>query len=131
LNIKDLNADFISKLNVVFQTHKGNNTVAFEIMELEKIKKNIEVSRAILPEILPVGEKTESVLFDDEISDEAAIFNEEIIEDEGPVLVETMLEVEETKIITRIEMPSRKLKIKISNELLTELDKMDVNFKLN
>jgi DNA polymerase-3 subunit alpha len=28
-------------------------------------------------------------------------------------------------------MPSRKLKIKISNELLTELEKMDLNFKLN
>jgi DNA polymerase-3 subunit alpha len=131
LDIKDLNADFISKLNAVFQTHKGNNTVAFEIMELEKIKKNIEVSREILPEISPVIEKTESVLFDDEISDEPAIFNEEISEEEEPILVETISEIEETKIITRIAMPSRKLKIKISNELLVELERMQINFKLN
>jgi len=131
LDIKDLNADFISKLNAVFHTHKGNNTVTFEIMELEKIKKNIEVSREILPEILPVIEKTESVLFDDEISDEPAIFNEEISEDEEPILVETITEIEETKIITRIAMPSRKLKIKISNELLVELERMQINFKLN
>jgi DNA polymerase-3 subunit alpha len=45
--------------------------------------------------------------------------------------VETIEEVEETKVITRISMPSRKLKIKISNELLAELEKMDVDFRLN
>jgi len=28
-------------------------------------------------------------------------------------------------------MPSRKLKVKISSELLQELEKMQVNFKLN
>ena len=96
-----------------------------------RIKKNIEVSREILPEISPVIEKTESVLFDDEISDEPAIFTEEISEDEEPILVETISEIEETKIITRIAMPSRKLKIKISNELLVELERMQINFKLN
>ena len=40
-------------------------------------------------------------------------------------------EVEETKIITRLSMPSRKLKIKISNELLQQLEKRQINFKLN
>jgi DNA polymerase-3 subunit alpha len=131
LDIKDLNADFISKLNAVFHTHKGDNTVTFEIMELEKIKKNIEVSGEILPEITKREEKTESVLFDDEISDETAIFTEDISEDEEPILVETISEIEETKIITRIAMPSRKLKIKISNELLVELERMQIHFKLN
>jgi DNA polymerase-3 subunit alpha len=28
-------------------------------------------------------------------------------------------------------MPSRRLKVKISNELLVELEKMQINFKLN
>jgi DNA polymerase-3 subunit alpha len=73
----------------------------------------------------------ETALFDDEISDETAIFTEEISEDEDSVAVEMISEVEETKVITRISMPSRKLKIKISNELLTELEKMQINFKLN
>ena len=40
-------------------------------------------------------------------------------------------EVEEIKVITKLTMPSRKLKIKISNELLVELEKMQINFKLN
>nr|MBP6758853.1 DNA polymerase III subunit alpha [Flavobacterium sp.] len=131
LDIKDLNADFISKLNAIFQANKGDNTVAFEIMELEKIKKQPEMSGEILPEIIKVEEKTDPALFEDEILDETAIFTEEISEDDEPILVETITEVEETKIITRISMPSRKLKIKISNELLVELEKLQINFKLN
>ncbi len=134
LDIKDLNADFISKLNAVFHANKGDNTVAFEIMELEKIKMQPRVSAEVIPEIKLV-EQTETALFDDEIPDEAAVFTEEFSEDEEIVLVETIsdseIAVEETKVITHISMPSRKLKIKISNELLIELEKMQVNFKLN
>ena len=62
---------------------------------------------------------------------EEVVFTEELSEDEEPILVDPISEVEETKVITRISMPSRKLKIKISNELLTELEKMQINFKLN
>lgn len=127
LDVKDLSADFISKLNAVFQANKGDNTVTFDIVELEKIKKQAE----IIPEILKVEGKVEPALFDDEISDEAAIFTDELSEDEEPILVETIAEIEETKVVTRISMPSRKLKIKISNELLVELEKMQINFKLN
>jgi DNA polymerase-3 subunit alpha len=40
-------------------------------------------------------------------------------------------EVEEIKVVTKLTMPSRRLKIRISTELLQELEKMQVNFKLN
>ena len=40
-------------------------------------------------------------------------------------------EIEEIKVVTKLTMPSRRLKVKISNELLVELEKMQVNFKLN
>ncbi len=127
LDVKDLNAEFISKLNAVFQANKGDNTVTFDVLELETIRKPID----IVPEILKAEEKSESPLFDDGISDETAIFTEEISEDDEAPFVETISEVEETKVVTRISMPSRKLKIKISNELLTELEKMQVDFRLN
>jgi DNA polymerase-3 subunit alpha len=42
-----------------------------------------------------------------------------------------VVEVEEIKVVTKLTMASRKLKIKISNELLFELEKMQINFKLN
>ncbi|HLF50695.1 DNA polymerase III subunit alpha [Flavobacterium sp.] len=113
LNINDLQPEFIHKLSDVFQANKGDNTVTFEVMELEKTKKTIEV--------LPIVVETEAVAFDEDA---------EISESEEPEM-NVVTEVEEIKIITRLEMPSRKLKIKISNELLQELEKMQINFKLN
>jgi DNA polymerase-3 subunit alpha len=43
---------------------------------------------------------------------------------------ETAASVVEVEVVTKLTMASRKLKIKISNELM-ELEKMQVNFKLN
>jgi DNA polymerase-3 subunit alpha len=131
LDIKHLNKDFISKLNDVFQANKGNNSVTFDVVELETVMKQVE----ILPETVKLEEKTEIALFDDEIPEETVIFTEEFSGEEDLNMEEAVTEpetaVEETKIITRISMPSRKLKIKISNELLLELEKLQVNFKLN
>jgi DNA polymerase-3 subunit alpha len=113
LNIKDLQTDLIHRLNSVFQANKGENQVTFEVMELETIKKQIE--------IIPLEIDVDEIIMDEDGN---------ILETEN---VETIVEeeVEETKIITRLSMPSRKLKVKISNELLVELEKLQVNFKLN
>jgi DNA polymerase-3 subunit alpha len=120
LNIQELNSEFITNLNSIFQSNKGNHSVTFEIVELEKTTKQLE--------ILPTKQSTETT------SQENDIFNEEIMEEELN-LEESILEpetiVEETKIITRVSMPSRKLKIKISHELLAELEKLQVKFILN
>ncbi len=114
LNINDLQAEFIHRLSAVFQENKGDNTVTFEVLELEKIKRQVEV----VPQIVTVSDEViEDVVFDEENSQEPEI--------------ELITEIEEIKVITKLEMPSRKLKIKISNELLFELEKMQVNFKLN
>ena len=114
LNINDLHADFIHRLSAVFQENKGDNTVTFEVLELEKIKRQVEV----VPQIVTVSDEVvEDVVFDEENPQEPEI--------------ELVTEIEEIKVITKLEMPSRKLKIKISNELLFELEKMQVNFKLN
>jgi DNA polymerase-3 subunit alpha len=118
LNINDIQADFIQQLNQLFQENKGDNTVAFEIMELEKITKIVET----IPEIT----ETEEELF----------LEESDPEDVDVPLMETQkisstTEVEEINVVTKLSMPSRKLKVKISNELLLELEKRQINFKLN
>jgi DNA polymerase-3 subunit alpha len=114
LNINDLHADFIHRLSSVFQENKGDNTVTFEVLELEKIKRQVEV----VPQIVAVSDEVvDDVVFDEENSQEPEI--------------ELITEIEEIKVITKLEMPSRKLKIKISNELLFELEKMQVDFRLN
>jgi DNA polymerase-3 subunit alpha len=119
LNIKDLQTEFIHKLSHLFNDNKGDNSVTFEIMELEKIKRLVEV------ETTNEFEETEDTVFVDE--------NEN--DDNEAVLTGTKMqevkEVEEIKVVTKLTMPSRRLKIRISTELLQELEKMQVNFKLN
>ena len=113
LNIKDLQTDLIHQLSAVFQENKGDNQVTFEVMELETIKKQVA-----LP---PIEIEADEITMDE---DDAVSETQNALP-----IIET--EVEETKIITYLSMPSRKLKVKISNELLVQLEKMQINFKLN
>ena len=116
LNIKDLQPEFIHKLSHLFNENKGDNQVTFEVMEIEKIKKLIETTAVL--------EENEEVVFEDENED---METSEISENKAVQVTE----VEEVKVVTKLSMASRRLKIKISNELLQELEKMQVNFKLN
>ncbi len=113
LNINDLKSNLIHDLNTVFHTNKGEHSVTFEVMEIEKIKKQIEIT-------------SQDVELDQIVLDE----NGDVITAENTVAI-SQNEIEENKVITRLSMPSRKLKIKISNELLSDLEKMQINFKLN
>ncbi|MEP6804355.1 MAG: hypothetical protein ABI892_07520, partial [Flavobacterium sp.] len=119
LNIEDLQTEFIHNLSQLFNANKGDNTVTFEIMELEKIKRLVQVETAT----------------DFEEADDAVFVDENESENEDAPVEETKIqevnEVEEIKVVTKLTMPSRRLKIKISNELLMELEKMQINFKLN
>ncbi|PVX46223.1 DNA polymerase III alpha subunit [Flavobacterium sp. 103] len=112
LNVKDIETEFIHKLNRLFQDHRGDNTVAFEIMELEKIKRIVEAT--------PEFAENEEESFVDENEEGAEVAE-----------IKPVTEVEEIKVVTKLSMPSRKLKVQISNELLFELEKMQINFKLN
>jgi len=114
LDIKDLREDLIARLNAVFEANKGDNTVSFEIMELETFKKQVEMA-------------SESVEME-EMTDDAST---DATEEASANLPAVLTEVEETRVVNKISMNSRKLKIKISSELLQELEKMQLNFKLN
>ena len=115
LNIADLSTQLVTDLSQLFQTHKGEQTVSFEVMELEHLK------RIIAPEVVAIALTEEGA--EDLVDAELAA------EDEEDVLLPT--EVEETKIITRLSMPSRKLKVAINADLLNELERLQLNFKLN
>lgn len=109
MDIHELQTEFIHQLNQLFTTNKGDHTVTFEVMEFEKVLKPIEP----LPKV---------------------VVDEEIIADsDNPeeVVMDIPVVEEQVQIATRISLPSRKLKIRISNELLTELEKMNVKFSLN
>lgn len=114
LDISELSTEFINRLSTVLKKSKGNNTVTFEILEIEKIKLKVEAFSRI------------SALSD-------GTYEDEIYDDENgqELEVDVATETEEKNIITKLEMPSQTLKIKISNELLFELEKMQVDFRLN
>ena len=119
LNIKDLQAEFIHKLNRLFQENKGDNSVTFEIMELEKTRRLVEVAPILL-------ENNEDTFVDENDDSET-----ESLGNQETNSVAKVEEIEEIKVVTKLSMPSRRLKVKISNELLVELEKMQINFKLN
>ena len=118
LNINDIQTDFIHQLNQLFQENKGDNTVTFEVMELEKITKIIETTTEI-------NEADEEVFVEESESDDTDV---SLIENQK---INTTTTVEEINVVTKLSMPSRKLKVRISNELLLELEKRQINFKLN
>ena len=116
LNIKDLHPEFIHKLSHLFAENKGENSVTFEIMELEKIKRLVEVET-------PTDFEADDAVFEDENENEDAALES--------TKVQEVNEVEEIKVVTKLTMPSRRVKVRISTELLQELEKMQINFKLN
>ena len=119
LNINDLQAEFIHKLSRLFQENKGENTVGFEIMELEKTRRMVAVAPVLL-------ESNEDAFVDANEDSET-----ETSDTPQTASVAKVEEIEEIKVVTKLSMASRKLKIQISNELLFELEKMQINFKLN
>ena len=113
LDVKTLDKNIIEDLKLIFNANKGDNQVAFEVSENEKIIKQIP----------PTNVETDIM---EPIIDE----NGDILESENQEITSAEI-VEETRKITSLTMPSRKLKVKISNELLTELEKRQVDFRLN
>lgn len=115
LNIADLQPSLIERLYELFKLNKGDHSVSFEVMEIEVVNK-------IVAEV-------EAELFNTSESD-LDLVDPEPINDESIVIPDLEAQ-EENRIITRLTMPSRKLRVNISAELLEELEKMQLNFKLN
>jgi DNA polymerase-3 subunit alpha len=113
-NIFELNEELIHNLKYVFDANKGDHNVSFEVLEFEKIKTISEVKVPEISDLLEVD--TEDELMEVEIDEN---------------LIETQQPQEEYKVVNFLNMPSRKLKVGISNALLNELERMQINFKLN
>ena len=111
MNIQELHQAMIEQLVALFQAHKGEHPISFEVMELERVKK-----------------KAEAVIKAVEVP---AVEGDETLEDSEAFVDELPTDTEELRVVTHLAMPSRKVKIKISRDLLSELEKMQLNFKLN
>ena len=121
LNIQDLRPNLIQKLNEVFKANAGDNPVSFEVIETEIIEKPIEVIKPVEPVIILNSEEEIDI---ENLDGNEIIEEEELVENE-------VVATEQVRRITTLEMPSRKLKVKITKELLDELSQFQINFKLN
>lgn len=108
-SVSDLKENVVERLQQLFKVNKGEHSVMFEVMELEKITKQVAMTNTLNEPAAEYGDPSE----------------------ETEVTETVMTDVEDVKVKTKLTMPSRKLKINISNELLYELEKLQVNFKLN
>lgn len=104
LDIRELNNDMIHQLSRLFQENKGDHSVSFEVLETQHVTKPVVVAQAV------------------------AVDGDEPLPEEE---IEVQPETEETRIVTKLSMPSRKFRVNICSNLLQELEKMDVRFRLN
>jgi len=122
LDINEVQQNLMQKLNDIFQANKGDHQVSFDVVEIEKVTKKTEV--VPVKEIIPIENDSEIDVDDLDVASEMEVEEETILETVPNI-------TEENRVVTRLSMPSRKLKIKISKELLEELERMQINFKLN
>jgi len=108
LSIFDFDEKNIMKLSQLFNIHPGNTPIGFEVIELEKIKKLVQI---------PI--ESEVVLDTDTNNSE---------DNDVRTITE---EIEEYKVVTKLTMDSRKIKIDINPQLLSELEQLHINFKLS
>jgi DNA polymerase III subunit alpha len=113
LNIKEIQHHLIKELQQLFSQNQGDHQVIFDVLEIEKISKQVALKPIV-----------------DFISDETNTDDIDSVETQG-LAIEVDENIQENQVVTRLSMPSRKVKVKISNELLAELEKLQVNFKLN
>ena len=122
LNINDLKLNLIQQLNDVFKANEGDKLVNFEVVETEIITKPVEIIKTTEPVLIAINTE-------EEIDIENLDVNESIEEED--ILETTPVATEQIRKITSLDMKSKRLKIKISKELLNDLERLDVAFRLN
>jgi DNA polymerase-3 subunit alpha len=108
-SIHELREALVKELHELFIMNPGDHQITFEVIELEKIKKEMQL--VSMPEAVEA--------------------NDEVSPDEAEVEIDIPEEKEEIVIKNMLSMPSRKIKVKITSELLQALEKMQINFKIN
>ena len=130
-DIKDLQNTKIEQLHTLFNQFKGNHLVDFEIQETKQVLKVVEKKQVETPEITDL--KNENLIDDEPIDiddlETTTDLEDADSENEMPEIAAEILP--EIQVLTNLEMPSRKLKVNISTELLNALEALQVNFRLN
>jgi DNA polymerase-3 subunit alpha len=106
-------------LSTVFSAFQGDHQVSFEILETEKmmVKSSVKNIKIDLPE----------AEIDVDVDEDSELENNFEIE----IPIDVVTETEEIIVKTKLSMNSRKVKVNICHELLQQLEKVDLSFRLN
>ena len=117
-SLDELEKEVVETILSVFRKNKGNHPVTFEIYEIDQVQKEKEIVTTI--SLKPQQEDIDL----DELEDYTLPENLEIEE-------ELISEPEQIKVLNHLAMDSRSVQVNICKELLEELEKNQINFKLN
>jgi len=112
MEIKELQQEAVQHLNDLFRKFKGDKSLLFEVLEIEKVQQQA---------VLPTQQETIANQQDTDDFTDADNIDLPVIED---VIVSD-------KVVTFLSLPSRTFRVDICKELLIELDKTQIQFKLN
>ena len=130
-DIKEIENIKIEQLHAIFNQFKGNHLVDFEIQEVEKTLVLSEKKPNKTEEVSEI--KDENLISDEPIDiDNLELSNNLEESDKESTTADLVSEmVEQVKVLTHLEMPSRKIKVNINAELLEALEALQINFRLN
>ncbi len=113
INIEELKLQQVEKIKMVLEDNKGSKKVTFEVFELEQIQRKVETQAVnnMLGDL-----EVEPVDTDSEVEANVAV---------------TLVPEVEYVMKNRLEMPSKNMMVDISAELLEELERLQVYFRLN
>lgn len=110
MDVRQLKEMQVEKIRLIMEQNPGNKAVVFEVFELEEIQSRLQTEA--VQNLLDTND-------DQEITDE--------------LFEEPEIEIPESQYVRKnlIEMPSKNMRIEISSDLLEELERMQVSFRLN
>lgn len=114
MDVRQLREMQIEKIRLIMDNNPGSKGVVFEIFEIEEVQQKLQ-TEAILQLVEPIEI--------DELNTDSPEIEQVVPE----------IEVPETQYIRKnlIEMSSKNTRIEISSDLLEELERMQVSFRLN
>ena len=114
IDVRKLKEMQVDKIRMVMDKNPGTKSVVFEVFELEEVQNRLQTQ--VVHKLL---EDTTEDIQDDVLEE---------IEEKTPEI-----EVPDVQYVKKnlLEMPSKNMRIEISSDLLEELERMQVSFRLN
>lgn len=115
LNVYQIQENLIHQLLQTFKEHPGMVPIEFELVELEKVQKQVVT---MAPKVMASDRELED-------------FEENFTEDAETEMEAVEQWIEEVQVVNNIGMFSKKWKVSLEREFLEKLEKLNIDFKVS